>query len=181
MFHKILAAIDVPPMSRLVFDCALSLAKSFDAQLGLLYVFTFEEFETLPAPKLETLDSYPGLLDAPAKCYVGHLETDHLNAFDNPELRLLHSYTHQATEQGISAELFQCIGNPGNVICDFAKAWQADLIVIGHRGHIGFTEFVLGSVSNYVIHHAPCSVHVVHHVVHPRFGKSSNTKIATHQ
>ncbi|MGQ9872468.1 universal stress protein [Leptodesmis sp.] len=34
----------------------------------------------------------------------------------------------------------------------------ADLILIGNRGHTGLKELFLGSASNYVLHHAPCSV-----------------------
>ncbi|RMG10302.1 MAG: universal stress protein, partial [Cyanobacteria bacterium J055] len=32
------------------------------------------------------------------------------------------------------------------------------LIIVGRRGRQGIEEAVLGSVSNYVVHHAPCSV-----------------------
>ena len=42
-----------------------------------------------------------------------------------------------------------------------SQNWEADLIVIGRRGHQGLSEILLGSVSNYVVHHAPCSVLVV--------------------
>ena len=43
-----------------------------------------------------------------------------------------------------------------------ANSWQADMIIVGNRGRSGLSEFFLGSVSNYVMHHAPCSVLVVH-------------------
>ena len=39
-----------------------------------------------------------------------------------------------------------------------AKDWNADLIIMGRRGLTGLSEMFLGSVSNYVVHHASCSV-----------------------
>lgn len=59
----------------------------------------------------------------------------------------------------ISAEIL--IGTPGKSIVEDASAWGADLIVMGSHGR-GFWERVyLGSVSNAVVHHAPCSVLIV--------------------
>jgi nucleotide-binding universal stress UspA family protein len=53
------------------------------------------------------------------------------------------------------------LGEAGSLICKAAQNWGTDLIVIGRRGHRWLSEILLGSVSNYVVHHALCSVLVV--------------------
>ncbi|TJY40768.1 universal stress protein [Cohnella pontilimi] len=52
-------------------------------------------------------------------------------------------------------------GPPGAAIVSRAEQIGCDLIVIGHRGLSGFERFFLGSVSEYVLRHAPCPVLVV--------------------
>lgn len=51
-------------------------------------------------------------------------------------------------------------GPPDQQIIERAKEWKADLIVVGSHGR-GFWGRLLGSISNGVVHHAPCSVLVV--------------------
>lgn len=74
----------------------------------------------------------------------------------------LQTYTEQATAMGIPTESKCEVGHPGALIRDLAKDWNADLIVMGRRGLSGLQEVFLGSVSNYILHHAPCSVLIVH-------------------
>lgn len=52
-------------------------------------------------------------------------------------------------------------GHAVHALVDLAKAEQADLIVIGNRGLSGLAHLVLGSVSEGVARHAPCSVLIV--------------------
>jgi nucleotide-binding universal stress UspA family protein len=50
------------------------------------------------------------------------------------------------------------MGDPGQTICKVAETWGADLILMGRNRKSGISEMFLGSTSNYVLHHAPCSV-----------------------
>jgi nucleotide-binding universal stress UspA family protein len=51
-------------------------------------------------------------------------------------------------------------GPPEQQIVEAAKDWNADMIVVGSHGR-GFWGRLVGSVSDAVVHHAPCSVLVV--------------------
>jgi nucleotide-binding universal stress UspA family protein len=50
---------------------------------------------------------------------------------------------------------------PRHAIIDCARAWPADVIVIGSHGRRGIDRLLLGSVAESVVRHAPCSVDVV--------------------
>lgn len=49
-------------------------------------------------------------------------------------------------------------GDPREVIVDFTRERQADLLVMGAFGHSKVRELLLGSTTQYVINHAPCPV-----------------------
>jgi nucleotide-binding universal stress UspA family protein len=52
-------------------------------------------------------------------------------------------------------------GDPAHQIIDAAREQEADLVVVGSRGHGGLTRLLLGSVARNVLYGAPCSVLVV--------------------
>ncbi|CAM4408303.1 universal stress protein [Paenibacillus tarimensis] len=66
-----------------------------------------------------------------------------------------------AATPGIRANVTVKQGDPGPLIVETAADKQADLIVIGSRGNSGLKQLFLGSVSQHVIQHTACSVHVV--------------------
>ena len=55
------------------------------------------------------------------------------------------------------------IGSPEKQIVEEAETFGADLIVVGSHGYNTWERLLLGSVSDSVVHHAPCSVLVVRH------------------
>ena len=49
-------------------------------------------------------------------------------------------------------------GDPAEAILDLAERINADLIVVGNKGVSGIRRFLLGSVAQKVVAHAPCGV-----------------------
>lgn len=53
------------------------------------------------------------------------------------------------------------VGSPAETICRLAETLSADLVVVGARGHGPVGRWLLGSVSDRVVHHASRPVTVV--------------------
>lgn len=150
---KILAAIDSSNRSQSVFEMAVSLARSTGASLMLLHVLSEED------------TAYPIL---PTYAYYSVLQSNNdgvlyqkFNEYKQRKVKFLQNLTQKAIALGVDAEYDQSSGIPGWEICEQANNWSADLIVVGSRGLKGMKEMFVGSVSNYVTHHAPCSVLLV--------------------
>jgi nucleotide-binding universal stress UspA family protein len=174
MFKKILVALDRSEIGQQVFEEALSLAKLTQASLMLVHVLSSEEEGSPYVPMVSNFDYYPGLSSQSFELYQKQWDT-----FKNLGIQMLQSFCAQANTAGVSTEFTQNIGNPGRIICDLAHSYGADLIVMGRRGHSGLIELFLGSVSNYVLHHALCTVHVVHLSADPKKDEAVKETIST--
>lgn len=76
----------------------------------------------------------------------------------------------------VAAEVLE--GYIKDKILEIARDWPADLIVLGSHGRRGFTRFLLGSVSEAVVSHAPCSVEIVK-LPHPEKHQKETQQEAT--
>jgi nucleotide-binding universal stress UspA family protein len=73
----------------------------------------------------------------------------------------------EATEMALGAlgvpptarvETFVVDGDPGPALCRFAADANATAVIVGSRGRGGIRRALMGSVSDYVVRNAPCSV-----------------------
>jgi nucleotide-binding universal stress UspA family protein len=63
------------------------------------------------------------------------------------------------SEINVSGEVLY--GSPESRIVETAEKMPADLIIVGSHGYNRWERLLLGSVSDSVVHHAPCSVLIV--------------------
>jgi nucleotide-binding universal stress UspA family protein len=158
MLHKILIAIGDSPESAEILNTGLTLAEKFGAEIAILHVLNLVQnsFEPIANPLMGGF--YPIASDLAITQYKQDLQD-----CEHRVMERLQAFLIQAQDRQLKAEVFQNIGDAGRIICETAKKCAADLIVIGRHQKSLLSEVFLGSTSNYVIHHAPCSVMVIQH------------------
>lgn len=152
LFHKIVVALDGSPNSDLVLEKAIGLAQLAQSQMLLIHAISPAE-STYLSPAFATRGAYP--VFSPEEF---NFQLQQWQAAQEASLKLLQAYQAKVAAAGLTAELIQGKTAAGPAICAAAQDWQADLIVLGRRGYSGLGELLMGSVSNYVLHHARCSV-----------------------
>jgi len=139
-FKKILIAVDNSEFSAHAADVGIELAKPLKAKIGFVHVFD-------PSVGPGTMWSVPA---------------DKLMEMSEREAkRLLAKFRERAALRSTVPEFLEAGGVPAAKIVDAAKKWPADLIVMGSHGRGKIGGLFLGSVSQEVLHHAPCPVLVV--------------------
>jgi len=129
------------------------------AALDLLGLKSGDEVEIVSV--IEPL--YPGVLDI----YGGYLpdmeelmtkERDVAMAFLSEAAKKAGSLTER---KGVAIKTEALSGSPDSAIVERAEETGADLIIVGSHGYRAWERLLIGSVSDSVVHHAPCSVMVV--------------------
>src|SRR5512139_1839786 len=137
-FNKILAAIDQSPLSQLVFNQALELAKANQSKLFLFHCVTADTI-TLSSP-------FSGELGLPSQLVNQAYQTEFIRLEQQVHhmQSLLKRYCELANSQNVVAEYDYKTVEPGQGLCQMAQQWSADLIVLGRRGRKGLAEAILG-------------------------------------
>ncbi|MGK7934093.1 MAG: universal stress protein [Microcystaceae cyanobacterium] len=154
-YQRILVAVDYINSTPKVFQQALDIAKLGGGRLMVFHCLQGEIPTHVEHPIY--LGPYAGIystemLEMEEKLVQEAIQQFHL---------WMNQHIQQATEKDVMAETTYRYGNPGQQICALAREWKADIILVGRTGKVGLSELLLGSVSNYVVHHGPCAVLVV--------------------
>lgn len=153
MFNRILVAMDESETGDRVFEEAISLAKTNRARLMLTYIFLMPSSRYIDIP--ERFNS--NLLSI----YPKHQDQELLEKAKQHYLNRLRLRHKDATSAGVNADVSLLEGDPGRQICNIARKWGADLILIGDRSSTEQDEKMMMTASNYILHHAHCSMHIV--------------------
>jgi nucleotide-binding universal stress UspA family protein len=157
MLQKILLAIGDSPDSAQILESGLTLAEKLGAEILILHVL-----DPLVPHGLSVVESplvggiLPMIDDRVIEQYIVAWNEHERKGIDR-----LQTYAAQAKARGIKAETLQNYGDSGPLICEAAKNWSADSILMGRNQKSMMSEIFLGSTSNYVLHHASCSVIVI--------------------
>jgi nucleotide-binding universal stress UspA family protein len=139
-FKHILAPTDLTEASRPALACASAFASSYGASLALLHVVpTFDAIQMPPATLGESVQMvYPSSREE--------------------VLATMQSHAESVGVWAASPYLMAEAGDPVDTIVDQAVSMPADLIVMGTHGRRGFNRLLYGSVTEQVLHRAPCPV-----------------------
>ncbi len=140
---KILVASDGSPSSLAAISFALSLLNhSKDYFISIVYFVPLNPPQSLPY--LDHLD----------KVYNLEIEEEAVKVFDTITLFL-------GKKRNVTCEKRIGEGDVGEMIVDYAKNHKVDWLILGTRNLSGIKKFVMGSISEYVLHHSNCPVTLV--------------------
>ncbi len=133
---RIVVGVDGSPESVLALKWAQTLARSLDATITAVTAWKIETvFGSYIVPDWDPDESAQQILKDAVQEAFGDSAPDGLNGV--------------------------CVrGRPAQVLMEYSKS--AKMLIVGSRGHGGFTGMLLGSVSSACAEHASCPVLVVH-------------------
>lgn len=136
-YDDILFASNGTDASEAALDHALQFADAFDATLHVVYV-------------LDVAEHPPGF-DDPGE--HPELKAERQRALEEP--------TQRADQSGIDVTTVAVRGEGGDIgdtILAYAREHDVDLVVMGVHTHSGLERFLAGSITEFVVRHAPVPV-----------------------
>jgi nucleotide-binding universal stress UspA family protein len=138
MFNKILVAIDGSPASEKALAAAVDLAAHYQADLTALSVAVTPEVV--------------GMVD----------EVDEMRQSAETHFRQIgEAAVNYARSRGLALRSVVVRGHAADAIVRYAEGEGMNLVVMGQHGHSRIARFFLGSTTDRVSEHCPCTVMIV--------------------
>jgi nucleotide-binding universal stress UspA family protein len=138
MFRKILHANDGSEHAFHALAAALAMAKQLHGELHMILV--------------EEISDFPEI--------ISEVKNEKAAA-DRAFRKVIKRAEEMAEAQHVKLHVHMRTGHPVRTIIEVAQELQADLLVIGARGHSAFYERIVGSKADRLVQLAPCAVLVV--------------------
>ena len=133
---RILCPVDLSEISRRALEHAAVLARWYEARLTVLHVISSSAAAVVPALVMDGRERERALTDL--ECFAGQAPLD--------------------------VPLDMCVREATDIhreILEQAERTNADLLVVGSHGRSGFERLLLGSITEKLMHKAPCPIMVV--------------------
>jgi len=154
LFEKILVTLDGSEHSVQALRAAIQIARKFNGKLTLVHVYAITVAPiVVPEPTTLTPSGVPVVTPAEVSRMI--------EAAREVGQRILDDGEKEVKSENVQVESTLKEGGTVQEITRLAKEGNFDLIVIGAKGVGRLREFLLGSVSEGVMKHAPCPVLVV--------------------
>ena len=145
--RKILVPVDGSPSSLKAAEHAVKIARGAGAEILLIHVIGAAPYVTENGmPVIYPEQYYADVRVGAAKWFDSISEIAAKN---------------NVRDKIVKSEVILVHTSIADGILDYAEKTSADLIVVGSTGVTGIKRFVIGSVSNNLVHHARCPVLVV--------------------
>jgi universal stress protein A len=139
--RRIVVATDFSGTADRGLDVAIAMARALGAQLTIVHVTQASMVLPPPLELVPTATLFPGL---------------QRRVQDGLEARAV-----RVREAGVECETAELSGSAHLEIVGYARDTGATMLVMGTHGHGGLAHAVIGSVTERVVHRAPCPVLVV--------------------
>ncbi|WP_421919486.1 universal stress protein [Marinifilum sp.] len=141
--NRILVPVDFSDFSPKLCDCALGIAKKFNADILLFHTYFASAIETVPFSDSYTYNStiveVLSEVEKNAKAKIKELYYDIRNRLEEERI------------EGIEVDYELSAGTASSEILNICKRYQPDLMIMGSRGETAGTTNLLGSVVSNVI------------------------------
>lgn len=134
VYRRILVAFDGSDAAQKALDTALGMASRDGAEIFVLSV--------CHPPDIGD--------DVETEAVIEHSRRFHRSLLAQARARI--------SATGVTAHYELAVGHPAECILRHAEHKAVDLIIVGSRGRSKLAQWLLGSVSRHVVHHAGCPV-----------------------